>query len=129
MNRAAFSVFVWGIYMIFSGLGFLLIPNFLLPRFGFSPTTDGWVRVLGLLVAIVGAYYWYCARKNDLYFCRATVVGRLVFELGTVTLVLLGLAEEPLLLIGGMDACGAIWTWLALRSMGEMKLQGAPANA
>ena len=129
MNRAALSVFVWGIYMLFSGSAFLFIPDTVLPLFGFSPTTEGWVRVVGLLVGIVGAYYIDGARNNFILFFKMTVFGRLAFALGTLFLVLLNLSQPPLLIIGTTDAIGAIWTWLSLRSMAQTKGQEAIARA
>ena len=127
MNRAAVSVFAWGIYLTGAGLGFLLMPDLLLSVFRFSPTTEGWIRIMGLLVAILGVYYIYCAQNNDITFIRITAYGRVAFALGSLTLVLLKLVEPPMLLIGGLDALGAIWTFLSLRSMTETK--GVAARA
>jgi hypothetical protein len=129
MNRAAMSVFVWGIYLIGAGLGFLFMPNLLLALFRFSTTTEGWIRVVGLLVAIVGAYYFYCAQNNVIPFFKITVFGRFAFALGALVLVLLKFSEPPLLMIGATDALGALWTWLSLRSLAEAKSEGAIARA
>jgi hypothetical protein len=127
MNRAALSVFAWGIYILLAGLGFLTIPNTLLPLFRFSTTTEGWIRIVGLLVAILGVYFIYCAQKNDLTFIRICAYGRVAFALGSLGLVVFKLVEPPILLIGGLDAIGAIWTFLALRSLTETK--GVAARA
>lgn len=129
MNRAAMSILVWGIYLIGAGLGFLLMPNFVLALFRFSATSENWLRVLGRLVAIVGAYYFSAARNNVIPFFRMTVPGRFAFALGSLGLVLIGLSEPSLLIIGATDALGAVWTWLSLRSMAEMKSQGSIARA
>ena len=128
MNRAATSVFAWGIYLIGAGVGFLFIPNIILSLFKFSTTTEGWVRVVGLLAAIIGAYYVYCAQNNVMHFIRMTVFGRVAFAVGSLTLVMLKLSETPLLIIGALDAIGAIWTWLSLRSMAEAKVDDAMAR-
>jgi hypothetical protein len=129
MHRAARSVLVWGVYLIVAGLGFLFIPNVLLPLFGSPTTTEVWVRVVGLLVAIIGGYYVYCARNNVLPFIKITVPGRLTFALGALGLVLWGLAPPSLLLIGGLDVIGAIWTWSSLRSLADAKADEAIAHA
>jgi hypothetical protein len=121
MNRAAVSVFAWGIYLLGAGLGFFIMPNAILPLFRFSTTTEGWIRIVGLLVAIVGVYYIYCAQNNDMHFIRITMYGRVVFALGSLVLVLMHFIEAPILLIGALDTLGAIWTWLSLRSMAETK--------
>lgn len=120
MSRAAMSVLVWGIYLIGAGLGFLIMPNFVLPLFGFATTTEAWVRVVGLLAAIVGMYYFYCARWNVVPFFRLTVVGRLAFMAGSIGLVVLGIASPSLLIIGGLDTIGAIWTWQSLRAAAQV---------
>lgn len=129
MNRAAVSALVWGIYLMGAGLGFLVMPDLMLSLFRFSATTEGWVRVIGLLVALLGTYYFYCAQNNVIPFIRITVFGRFAFALGALALVLLKFSEPPLLLIGATDALGAIWTWLSLRSLGEVKNEEALARA
>ena len=96
-----------------------MMPNFMLSVFRFSATSEGWIRVLGLLVAILGAYYFYCAQNNVIPFFKATVWGRFAFALGTLGLVLMNLSQSPLLIIGFVDALGAVWTWRSLRSMTE----------
>lgn len=119
MSRAALSVLGWGVYLIGAGLGFLFIPNVVLPLFGFPTTVEVWVRVVGLLAAIVGMYYVYCARWNVVPFFQLTVAGRLAFMAGSIGLVAMGLSSPSLLIIGGLDTIGAIWTWLSLRGAAE----------
>jgi hypothetical protein len=117
MTRAAKSIFTWGVLMLLFGAGYLLAPNFFLPLFGFSQTAEVWIRVMGLLIAILGGYYLYCARHNDVIFFRATVSGRIAFALGLVALVLLDVSKSALLILAATDTCGAIWTWRALKEM------------
>jgi len=119
MSRAALSAFVWGVYLIIAGLGLLLMPNFVLPLLGFATTAEGWVRVLGLLASILGMYYIFSARWNIVPFFLLTVAGRLAFMAGCIGLVISGLMSPSLLIFGGLDAIGAIWTWLSLRGMTE----------
>jgi len=119
MSRAALSAFVWGVYLIIAGLGLLLMPNFVLPLLGFATTAEGWVRVLGLLASILGMYYIFSARWNIVPFFQLTVAGRLAFMAGCIGLVISGLMSPSLLIFGGLDAIGAIWTWLSLRGMTE----------
>ncbi len=116
MNKSAFSIFAWGIYVAVAGAGFLFIPNALLPLFRLPTTTEVWIRVIGLLVLIVGYYYIYCARANAVPFIQVTVHGRIAFCLGLVALVVMGFSAPGLLLIGIVDALGAAWTWWALRA-------------
>ena len=116
MSRAAKSIAVWGVYMMVVGLGCLLIPNTILTILGLPTTTEVWIRVIGLLVVVFGAYYFYCARKNAIPFFRVTVPGGIVFAIGLVALVALGLSGPTLIIFGAMDMVGAIWTWMSSRA-------------
>jgi hypothetical protein len=106
---------VFGIYLAVVGLGFLLVPNAILPLFGFETTSEPWIRVVGLLVLIL-AFYYIQAGRTELkplfrwsLYCRPSVF--VVF----VVLVALGLAKPMLILLGVVDLLGAIWTGVALR--------------
>lgn len=116
MSRPAISAAVWGIYLMLAGSGFLLIPNTLLPLIGLPTTTEVWVRVLGLLAAILGGFFFYCARGNVVPFFRVSVAGRLAFAIGIAALVALGFSGPSLLIFAAADLAGGIWTWLALRT-------------
>ncbi len=116
MNKSAFSVFAWGVYVAIAGAGFLFIPNTMLPLFRLPTTTEVWIRVIGLLVLIVGYYYMYCARANAIPFIQVTIQGRIAFFIGLIALVVMGFSAPGLLLIGFVDTLGAFWTWWALRA-------------
>jgi hypothetical protein len=116
MTNAAKSIFTWGILMVLFGAGYLFAPNFFLPLFGLSPTTEVWIRAFALLLTLLGGYYLYCAWNDDVIFFRVTIPGRLLFALGLAVFVALGLAKPILLLLGAVDTCGAIWTWQTLRN-------------
>jgi hypothetical protein len=116
MNRAALSIFVWGIYVIGVGLGFLLVPNVILPLFGLPTTTEVWIHLTGLLAAILGIYHIVCARNNLVPYFRATIPGRFAFAAGIGAFVLLDMAGPALLLFGFLDIVGGMWTWWALRN-------------
>ena len=58
MNKARLSLFVFGLYMLFVvGLGFMLMPMFILNLFGLSAGDDVWIRFVGMLAAMGPAYY------------------------------------------------------------------------
>jgi hypothetical protein len=106
---------VWGFYEIGVGLGFLLIPNVLLPIFGFPTTTEVWIRVVGLIVLALAVYHIHCARNNVIPFFQITVPGRIGFAIGLIILFLMGFAGVGLVLFAIIEILGAVWTWSALR--------------
>ena len=116
MLNVARSITVFGIYLILSGLSFILVPNLILPLFGFAPTTEVWIRVVGLLAAILGFYFLYSVHHADHNFFRATVYARLMFFTGLVLFALLAWGSPMLVAFGLIDLAGAAWTWYALRA-------------
>ena len=116
MSKPARSITVHGIYLVLSGLSFVFVPNFVLPLFGFAPTSEVWIRVVGLLATILGGYFLYSVRVDDRSFFRATIFARLTFFTGVMLFVLFGLGSPMLILFGLIDLAGAAWTWLTLRA-------------
>lgn len=118
MTAAATSIFYYSFYMMGMGLGLLFIQGLLLGLFGFPPTSEFWVRVLGLFAFCAGTLYFYCGRTEQAGFFRISVPERVVFFLGTLGIVMFAQAAPMLAVIGGIDLLGAIWTGLALRKVG-----------
>jgi hypothetical protein len=104
--------------MLAMGLGLLFIPNLILGLFGYPPTQEIWIRMLGLLTFCAGTLYFYCGLTDQTGFFRISVPERLVFCLGTVTLVLFLQADWRLALVGSVDLLGALWTGMTLRKPG-----------
>jgi hypothetical protein len=118
MSNLARSITVFGIYLSIAGLSFIFMPNLILPLLGFAATTEVWIRLVGLLTAILGMYFLYSVRYDDRHFFRATLYARLIFFSGVTLLVVLRLGSPLLLLFGLVDLAGAAWTWTALRNQG-----------
>ncbi|MCL7454906.1 MAG: hypothetical protein M8467_17865 [Anaerolineae bacterium] len=116
MSKSATSVFVFGIYLVFLGLGFLVIPNTLLPLFGMPTTSEVWIRVMAMLLLILAYYYIRTARRELTFFFQLTVHARASVIVFFVAFVLLDLAPAILILFGAVDLLGALWTAWALRS-------------
>jgi hypothetical protein len=112
---SALTIRIFGIYVVLTGLGLLLVPNLILGLFGFAPASEVWVRVLGALAVVLGYYYWACATVGVKAFFRATIPGRVGFCALCVGLVVAAGAPLPLLAFGVVDLLGAAWTYLALR--------------
>ncbi len=115
MSKAAKSVFVFGIYMVVIGLGFLVIPNTPLGLFGFPATSEPWIRVVGMLCLVLAFYYIQAARHELRPFFGWTVYARTGVLVCFIVMVALGLAKPMLIAFGVVDLIGAIWTGVALR--------------
>ena len=115
MTSTAKSVFYYSFYMLGMGLALLLIPNLILGLFGFDPTNDIWIHILGLFAFCAGMLYFYCGRTNQTGFFRISIIERIVFFVGMVGIVLFLRANPILALIGSVDLFGAIWTAVTLR--------------
>jgi hypothetical protein len=116
MRSSSLSIKVFGIYVLLTGLTLIFVPNFLLPVFGFPPTQEIWIRVMGALATAVGYYYWACASTLAIEFFRATLVGRPIFAIVCFGLVGFAGAQWQLALFGLADLLGAAWTAVALHA-------------
>ena len=116
MSKSATSVFVFALYLFVIGLTLLVVPNLLLGLFGIPETGEVWIRVVGTVVTILGYYYLQAARNELTAFFRATVYGRTAVLVFFIAFVVLKLAPPALILFGAIDAAGAMWTALCLRT-------------
>ena len=116
MSKAARSMTVFGIYLIANAVVLIITPNTLLGLLRLAPTTEPWIRVLGVVAGVLGGYYVAAARQELTGFFRATVWGRPIVLLGFLILVVLRLAPPILIVFGLIDTAGALWTRAALRS-------------
>jgi hypothetical protein len=105
-------------YVIISGLQLLFIPNFLLATFGLEPTSEIWIRVLGMLVLVLSFYYYAMYKNGGKEVVRATVQGRLLFCAGLVMFVLLGMAKPVLIFFAVVETGLALWTLSEIRKGG-----------
>ena len=115
MTRPAQSIVYFGVYVVLLGATLILTPNVLLGVFGFPITSEVWIRVLGIVAVVLGAYYIVMGRQDVVAFFRATVIGRIWVFLALSALVIIGLGRPPLVLFGALELLGAVWTWRSLR--------------
>ena len=115
MTNAAKSVYYFGFYLFALSLTLVVAPNMLLSMFGFEPTTEVWIRVLGAVVFAIAFYYTFVAPTNNDTFLKVTVYARASVMAWFALFVLLGWAKPALLLFGAVDLLGALWTWSALK--------------
>jgi hypothetical protein len=118
LSAAAVSVLAFGIYLVVLGTGLLLAPDFMLGLFGRPPTTEPWLRVVGLVALVLGTYYTAAARGGVAAFFGWTVKGRAFGAAVLALLVVKGIAPMFVLLMAAIDAAGAAWTAIAARRAG-----------
>lgn len=114
MDSSTVSIFVFGIYLVFVGAGFLFIPNIVLPLFKFPRTNEPWIRVMAILVMIIALFYLVAACYILPVIYWTTVFGRIFVFLSFAALVLTKKAQPMLLMFGVIDLLGAAWTLITL---------------
>jgi hypothetical protein len=115
MTAAARSMNVFAFYLLGLAVILLVAPNTLLQAFGLPPTSEVWIRVVGMLVAFLGLYYRVAAAAELTPLFRMSVLARSSVPVFFLLFVAAGWVAWPLVLFGVADAAGAAWTWVALR--------------
>src|SRR2546430_16531592 len=106
MPPAARSIRVFAVYLLLLALVLLVPPNPLLQAFGLPPTSEVWIRVVGMLVAFAGVYYWTAAAAELTPFFRATLLTRFTAPVFLLIFVGAGSVRWPILLFGVVDVLG-----------------------
>jgi hypothetical protein len=115
MVTPATTVRVFGIYLIGAAIGLMLAPNLLLAGIGAPPALDVWVRMTGMVAAIIGYYYLRAAAMNLRPLFVWSVHARLAVPVVIGAFIVAGMASPVLMGFGIVDAIAAYWTWSALR--------------
>ncbi|MHC8370625.1 hypothetical protein ACYZT2_07385 [Pseudomonas sp. MDT1-85] len=121
MSHPGKSVFLFGLYMLLLGAALVLVPNLLLPLFGFVLTNEVWIRVMGQLALYLGFYYVWAGYTEQREFMVLTVAIRLSVPVFFIAFVAAGLVPPVLLLLALPDLCSALWTWRALKAPGAAR--------
>ena len=116
MTRTSRSLIVFGCYDIAIGCGLFLAPDTTLDLLRTAPTTEHWIRLLGMSAMVLGFYYIVAGRAHLTVMARASLCRRLAMAAGFSALVLLDLAPILLLGIVGNELFGVLWTTLALKA-------------
>jgi hypothetical protein len=114
LRSPAFSVRVFGLYLVGVSLVLMTIPNTLLSILGMPTTADPWIRVTGLLAGIIGVLYARYAPHADRTFFQLTVQLRASVIVFFLAFIVLASAPWQLLLFGAVDLVAAGWTWWTL---------------
>ena len=118
MKSITTSLKVFGIYMILiPGIGLMTVPDFMLDLFKLSHGEELWIpRMMGLLAFIIGVFDFYIGKHALHKLYQLTIIVRYVATVFMLSLWLKGEVEVAILLFAGIDAAGATWTMLTLRT-------------
>ena len=115
MSPAATTIKVFASYLGILGMLLIMAPNMLLSTVSLPPTSEVWIRVLGVVTIILGGYYWLAAQHEATWFFRLSVYARACVPIAFAVFAGLGLVSPMIILFGGLDLAGAAWTLIALR--------------
>lgn len=115
MSKPALSLFVFGLYLVGMGTGFVAMPNVVLGLFGLPATSEVWIRVVGLLALLLAFYYIQSARTDLRPMIEWSVPARIAAFLFFVLFVVAGWGSPILILFGAVDLLAALWTAWTLR--------------
>lgn len=117
MSKSALSMYLYGLYGIAGvGIPFIFMPDFALGLFGLAAGEGLWVRMVGLLAGIIGAYYVMAVVTDTERLYAWSVPARYVTGAFMAVMVVIGKAGLALLLFAAIDALTGSLTWLALRA-------------
>jgi hypothetical protein len=125
MSKATFSARVFAVYVFAVSTVLVVAPNVLLSLFGIAPTSEVWIRVVGVLAFNIGIYAWVGARHRP--FLEASVYTRGLVFAAFLVFALLGLVSPLIVLFGLVDLAGGLWTWAALKADARA-MDAAPAG-
>ncbi len=115
--KKSLSLSVQAIYVLITALQLIFVPNMLLGMFGFEPTSEIWIKVLGVVLMSLVLVYYGIIQSGDKNILKITIYSRLIVVLGFLLLVATGQAATPLILFAGIDLATAIWTWFELKKL------------
>ncbi len=116
MSQSAFSAKVFAMYLFVVGAVLAVVPNFLLTMFLMPPTSEVWIRVVGVIAFMLGIYVWVAAKYELTPFLVASVYTRAAVFVAFAVFAATGLASPMIILFGAIDLLGGIWTYLALKA-------------
>ncbi|MHA2269150.1 MAG: hypothetical protein ACXAB8_15235 [Promethearchaeota archaeon] len=118
MSRAALSVFIMGIYLIFLGITFLFFPEMMFAILAEPNPPDVVSRVLGMIFVLLAYYYIRAALEGGegmKKFFMWTVHTRASVIIFLIIFAALSLTSPLIVLFGVIDLVMAIWTFWELR--------------
>lgn len=124
MSQSALSAKFFAVYLFIAGTLLVTVPNLLLTLLRIPPTSEVWIRVIGLIAFMIGVYAWVAASHEFKPLLVASVYTRFVVFMAFTAFTVLGLASPTVMLFGVADLAGGIWTYFALRADARSSTSG-----
>ena len=117
MSRAALSILIFGIYLIFMGITFLFFPEIMFTILDYPTDPDIASRILGMIFFVLAYYYIRASLDEEgmTKFFMWTVHTRAIVIVFLIVFVVLDLVSALIIVFGAIDLAAAIWTFWALR--------------
>jgi hypothetical protein len=110
-----FSLIVFGVYCGFIGATLLFAPRVIPPWFGIHEEVNSFTFMMGMALICFSFYYFASGIARDRFFAKLTVYTRIAIPFVTMSLYLAGNVPFHYVLLGLLDACSGMWTFVALR--------------
>ena len=120
MTPSGKSLFYFGIYVFCTGLFFIVMPETFITLTQLPTIPTGWARSIGLLALVIGSYDIFAGYNSIKPFINASTYIRFGFAIGTILLYVFGQMPISILLLGGVDAIGGLWTIMSLKSEAQV---------
>ncbi len=117
LSRAAMSLLIFGVYLIFMGIIFLFVPEIMFTLLAYPTPPDIMSRLFGMIIVLLAYYYIRAALQDEgmANFFLWTVHTRALVIVFFIIFTVLGLVSPLIIMFGVIDLACAIWTWWALR--------------
>jgi len=117
MSRAAMSIFIFGIYIIFLGITFLFVPEIMFVMLAYPTLPDIVSRIIGMVFLFLAYLYIRAALDEEgmTKFFMWTVHTRALVIIFFSIFAALQLVNPLIIMFGVVDIAGALWTFWALR--------------
>ncbi len=117
MSRAALSVFIFAIYLIFLGITFLFFPELMFSILAEQNPPDVVSRVLGMIFLFLAYYFIRASLEEEgmKKFFMWTAQTRATVIIFLIVYVILELVSPLIILFGVIDFAFAAWTFWELR--------------
>lgn len=113
MSGKSKSIFVFGIYLVITGITLLFVPNLLLKVLHIHETEEIWIRIAGCLTINIGIFNVMAARYKVKQFYNWMYIARGLFIAAILGFIILKQAPYVFLLFAATDFLGMVWTYLA----------------